>query len=85
MISIFNNHYKAIEKRGKINPSTKLIDFVMKMEEELCEFADEKDPNKQVQEAIDLMCVCANFVKWSGYDLKEELKKNVNHQNNRDD
>lgn len=81
MEKLFEQHYQAIKKRGKITPLTTTEDFNIKLDEETTEFLANPDP----QEAVDVMCVMSNWLKHYGYDLKTELEKNLNHQINRND
>ena len=53
MKELFKQHYDSIIKRGLITPFTKDYEFLLKADEELCEWADDYNPN----EAIDLICV----------------------------
>jgi predicted house-cleaning noncanonical NTP pyrophosphatase (MazG superfamily) len=71
----------ATRKRGKITNETTDFEFFMKAIEELSEFSEQYDP----QEAIDLMCVMANFLQSRGYNIKQLLKKNIEHQLTRKD
>ncbi|WBC28418.1 hypothetical protein RPMD05_36 [Rhodobacteraceae phage LS06-2018-MD05] len=81
---LFNKHYEAIQKRGLITTLTKDYDFILKMDEELCEVADAKTKEERIKEAIDLMTVCSNFVIHNGGDLYQLLKENIEHQETRD-
>ena len=81
MKKLFKKHLLAIRKRGKITDQTTNFDFFAKAIEELSEFSNEYDP----QEAIDLMCVMANYLQSRGYNIKQLLKRNIEHQQTRKD
>jgi hypothetical protein len=81
MKKLFKKHLLAIIKRGKITDQTTDLDFLTKATEELYEFSLHYDP----QEAIDLMCVMANFLQSRGYNIKQLLKRNIEHQQTRKD
>jgi hypothetical protein len=81
MKKLFKQHLLAIRKRGKITDQTTNMDFLLKAIEELSEFSKEYNP----QEAIDVMCVMANFLQSRGYNIKQLLKRNIEHQLTRKD
>ena len=73
---LFNKHYEAIKKRGLIDPFTTVDDFIHKMKEELSEFEE----SHSCDEAMDLICVCTNYLIHQDHDIKKLLKKNLKHQ-----
>ena len=93
MKDLFERHYQAIRKRGLITDKTTITDFYFKMLEEDKEASKEiihfmKSPNnkdKMIQEIIDKICVCTNFLRHMDIDLELELCKNVIHQETRKD
>lgn len=86
MKNLFDAHYEAIKLRGKINCDTTSIDFIEKMNEEFTlvrESLVNVGIEKHKQEVIDLMMVCANYIKFLGGDVEDELIKNLEYQLNR--
>ena len=79
---MFAAHYELIKERGLIEPLTSIDEFVDKAIEELQEIKKAKwqnDPNLP-NEFMDLMCVCAHFLQFLGYDLEDVLRNNIKMQ-----
>jgi hypothetical protein len=91
MEKLFERHYLATVKRGKINERTSIYDFLEKMSEEDDEMVEEAEKlingqdNDFAQETIDSIGVRMNMLKKLGYDVKKELVKNVQYQEHRKD
>jgi NTP pyrophosphatase (non-canonical NTP hydrolase) len=79
---MFAAHYELIKECGLIEPFTSIDDFIDKAIEEMKEIKEAKrqnDPNLP-NEFMDLMCVCANFLQFLGYDLEDLLRNNIKVQ-----
>lgn len=81
MKELFQKHYEAIKKRGKINENTTNVDFIEKLMEEVTEWIIDPSP----QEAMDIICVMSNWLQENNYDIEDELRINLNFQLNRND
>jgi len=82
MKSIIEDNYQITVGRGLINHSTKISDFIMKLEEEVQEFIEAKLlslPN-QNEELADIILVCFNIAKHYDIDIEQELI-NKNNKN----
>ena len=92
MKDLIKRHHVATWERGMIRPETHLPDFMAKLEEEYHELLEEYsliDPEKLVpdgdfaQEAIDVVAVIFNMLIHYGYDIRDEFRYNVEHQESR--
>ena len=97
MEELFKQHYQAIVDRGLINKNTPHFKFIEKIDEEINELANSLSDDffnnafneiitlsdESKQEAIDLICVVANMLRFYGIDIESELKKNVEVQQQR--
>lgn len=97
MKHIINFSFEVTKRRGLIDRNkTTMRDFVMKLEEEVQEFADValNQPNKKLylanhksedfnQELADIVLVCFNIAKFYGIDIESELSKNIIKNMNR--
>jgi len=67
-MKLIKRNYQAVVNRGLINEKTNIIDFIDKMEEEYFEVCNAHDigenkPNDHmIEEVLDLMVVCINFL-----------------------
>lgn len=89
MNNIIDKNYDSIVKRGFISPSTKMIDFIKKIEEETNEFKKAfeiigKIPNIQQRhfddmelELADIILVCLNIAKHYNIDIESRLNEKI--------
>ena len=88
---LFNRHYLAIRKRGKIKDDTTHHEFIKAADSEDMEaiFAYQAAGytynDKVVQEKIDAIAVRINELIHAGYDFVAEYEKNTIHQETRED
>lgn len=89
MKEIIIQHYQATCSRGKINNKTTMIDFINKQAEEDLEanlaYQALGISPEWVQEEIDAIMVRINKLTHHNIDFIEELKKNLLHQQTRED
>lgn len=89
MKKLFERHYQAIVKCGLIDDDTTILDFAEKIAEEQLELQKELfksffvGSNNLEQEAIDLVCSTINMLVHFGYDIEQELLKNIETQEKR--
>ena len=89
----FQKHYEAIKARGLITDKTTIVDFLEKLVEETNEFITEAKKCTEtkeitpefVHEGMDVIGVIANCMTHLNIDVEEEFKKNVIHQQTRED
>ena len=79
MKDLIERSYTAIRKRGLIDSDTEILDFIIKMQEELDEVKrDYWQDNEQIyKEVTDLMTVCIMALHHHGFDVIKEFEKCV--------
>ena len=82
MKKLFQRHYNAIVKRGKITDLTTDEEFRNKIKEEFSELDNEfcklyDNSEKINQEGIDLIMTVVNYFIFKGVDIEKELLKNI--------
>ncbi|MCP4987272.1 MAG: hypothetical protein GY928_14835 [Colwellia sp.] len=88
MKDLYKRGYKAVVKRGLINPGTSPDEFFEKLHEEfrevfeaLADYNDSKNDNRKkerdhyIEELVDLMTVCVNQMIHLGYNPEKEYLK----------
>lgn len=92
MKNLLLKHYLAIAKRGKIDKNTTFADFFEKMNEEdveavmaLSKKGYPELSSEFVQEMIDSIMTRINLLTHLNVDFIEELKKNIEYQEIRED
>lgn len=84
LMTLFEQNYQAVVKRGLITPETTNLQFMRKVEEEFYEVEIEhlKESDNLYMELADLMNVCSNWLIYRGQDpeywLTKVLQKNEN-------
>jgi len=88
MEKLRKRHYNACIKRGVITPDTTIYDFLKKIVEEYHEVIESvtyppslSDETKQ--ECIDLVMVIFNMLNHYNIDIRSEIIKNIETQENR--
>lgn len=76
---MFKLHYIAIVNRGLIKPETTSKDFLEKAKEELLEWEEAFNPD----EAMDAICVLANWLIHNGHSIGDLLVRNIEYQRER--
>lgn len=80
MESLFERNYEAQKKRGLITSKTELVEFLLKLEEEVKEVNISYDSEAgyiDPSELVDVMLVCASTLIFMGKNPIEEIKKKV--------
>ena len=92
MKDLIKRHHVATWERGMIRPETNLNDFMQKLTEEYHELYNEFafiDDERLIpdgdfaQEAMDMVAVIFNMLIHYGFDIREEFRHNVEHQESR--
>lgn len=83
MKQLIEDNYKVTIKRGLINPSTTVQDFIDKIYEEVDELQNEIDAGKTYNfdnlkyELADVILTCLNMSKHFNIDIEQQMKSNV--------
>ncbi len=82
MKKLIDSNYEVTVNRGLIGPDTTMIEFIMKLEEELQEFIGSNKLNgiqstESCEELSDIILVCLNIAKHYGINIEAELWRKV--------
>lgn len=85
---LINRSYEAIKARGLITPSTKEIEFINKIHEELSELTlayHNENKDRYIEELTDLATVAIMQIHHLGYDFIKEFEKVIIKNEQRND
>lgn len=74
---LMQRNYDATRRRGLITDKTRKTQFVNKMYEEIEEFDNERDPEKQAIELADYLLVGFAYAVHKGIDIISVMEKKV--------
>jgi NTP pyrophosphatase (non-canonical NTP hydrolase) len=80
MKTLIKQNYDSIVKRGLINNSTTLFEFIDKLYEEVSEFEESLEFDNMdnfKEELADIILVCFNIAQHYKIDIESELKKKI--------
>jgi len=77
MRKIIERNYKSIVKRGLINHSTTLNDFIDKLKEEVTEFEHHYSDENFKEELSDIILVCLNIAEHYKINIESEIVKKI--------
>ena len=80
MKTLIKQNYDSIVKRGLINNSTTLFEFIDKLYEEVSEFEESLEFDNMdnfKEELADIILVCFNIAEHYKIDIEIELKKKI--------
>lgn len=80
MKTLIKQNYDSIVKRGLINNSTTLFEFIDKLYEEVSEFEESLEFDNMdnfKMELADIILVCFNIAEHYNIDIESELKKKI--------
>ena len=83
MKKLIKRNYKSIVKRGLINHSTTLEDFINKLKEECNELEHHESPDNFREELADVILVCLNIAEHYKIDIEKELINKIKINENR--